>query len=220
MKLTLFVISTIGIYFAYICWQYLPILSVVVLLMLQNILLIYKFEKMKTIKITDKMYSSLMELSKEINSQDHRSMSMPYFFQVQTEKGVVALEGCGDTVYWVDSDGLELRTKEDIEEYIKDYISDEFGDKTAEEISLYFIDKIKGKEADWLLNKDFRRVDIVFEKRYENSFFTAKACQENINANKHHYNKPVTYLNGAFRNPEMELVMKFLCELNGGTLHK
>ena len=42
---------------------------------------------MKTIKISDEMYSSLMELSKEINGQDHRATQMPYLFQVQTKEG-------------------------------------------------------------------------------------------------------------------------------------
>ena len=39
---------------------------------------------MKTIKISDEMYAQLMELSKEINTQNHRHTQMPYIFQIES----------------------------------------------------------------------------------------------------------------------------------------
>ena len=45
---------------------------------------------MKIIEIEDEMYEFLMNLSKELNTQDHRGTAMPYFFQIQTKEKVAA----------------------------------------------------------------------------------------------------------------------------------
>lgn len=45
-------------------------------------------------------------------------------------------------------------------------------------------------------------------------FFTAKACQEHIDANKYHYDNPVVYGIGCWRNPEMIEVIKFMREIS------
>jgi len=50
---------------------------------------------MRTIKVNDEMYEFLINLSKELNTQDHRCTAMPYFFQVQTKEQVPAADGCG-----------------------------------------------------------------------------------------------------------------------------
>lgn len=167
---------------------------------------------MKKIEITDQMYASLMELSKEINSQDHRATRMPYFFQVQTNEEVAVPYGQGTQIWHYD--GSTIETEEEINEAIDDYRDDNLAihvpveelDQQAKEMTL--------EEAGWQKgNRDY-------SKMYQNSFFTAKACKEHIARNKHHYREPVDFLSYAFRNPEMELVMKFLCELSGGELHK
>lgn len=41
-------------------------------------------------------------------------------------------------------------------------------------------------------------------------FFTAEACQKHIDENHYHYNEPVVYGIGAWRNPEMVEVMQQL----------
>lgn len=46
-------------------------------------------------------------------------------------------------------------------------------------------------------------------------FFTAKACQQHIDENHYHYNKPVVYGIGSWRNEEMQLVQKHLIALAG-----
>ena len=63
--------------------------------------------------------------------------------------------------------------------------------------------------------EDARSYQVTTEQRYQNTFFTAKACDEHIRLNHYHYKSPVCYLNHAWRNPEMDLVSKFLCELSG-----
>lgn len=46
-------------------------------------------------------------------------------------------------------------------------------------------------------------------------FFTAKACEEHIEANHYRYNNPKCYGIYAWRNPEMAAVMQYLCSLAG-----
>ena len=162
---------------------------------------------MKTIEITDQMYDFLMELSKEINSQDHRCTRMPYFFQVQTTEAVSVGEGQGEEIWH--QDGSILETQEEIDEAVKELL-----DGTEPMPEDNYEKELTLEEAGWCkVNRDYTEV-------YQEAFFTAKACKEHIAINKHNYREPVDFLSGSFRNPELELVMKFLCELSGGELHK
>ena len=74
---------------------------------------------MKTIQVSDEMYESLMELSKEMTSQDPMGTRMPHLFQVRTTEECAAYNGCGEQI-WVNSEGDELRDGEDIVNHIKD----------------------------------------------------------------------------------------------------
>ncbi len=63
---------------------------------------------MKTIEITDEMYDSLMEISKELNTQNHRSTAMPYFFQIQDETEAIVYEDNGGEIKYIhDGDIIE-----------------------------------------------------------------------------------------------------------------
>ena len=53
----------------------------------------------------------------------------------------------------------------------------------------------------------------IFEYVFNNSFLTEKACREHIECNRHHYRNPVDYLNYAFRNPEMEKLLRILSKI-------
>jgi len=68
---------------------------------------------------------------------------------------------------------------------------------------------------------------VVHEKVYyrnqqvfSNAFFTEDTCKKHIEGNKHHYENATDFLSFAFRNPELELVQQFLCEISGGKIHK
>lgn len=154
---------------------------------------------MKTIEVTDEMYNSLMELSKEMTSQDMRCTQMPHMFQIQTDEEIQVPEGEGKEKFLYAG---EILDKEDLTSLWKE-VQDDY-DGYQEFIDHNHIIDIY--------------TDIV--KKYQNTFLTARACQKHIDANDYHYNKPVVYLNHAWRNPEMELVSKFLCELSKGELHK
>lgn len=160
---------------------------------------------MKTIQITDEMYEALTDISKELNTQDHRATRMPYMIQVSEKREVAAWKGCGD-MHWCGEEGERLDTEEEKNEVIKDYLFDKYGtDDSIEDLADY--------EKDCILEDlGYRELESTYEDELSNFFFTEKALRDQ-------YGKSVnTFLTGV-RNPELEVVMKFLCELTGGKLH-
>jgi len=183
---------------------------------------------MKTIKVTDKMYNFLIGLSKELNTQNHRCTAMPYFFQIRTTEQCAAYPGQGGEI-WVNGEGDELETEEEMREFIQQYIyeNDEsishIDDDEAKKEAKVKVDEMDEYDIEEYLEEthnNWWKVNVTTEHKYQNAFLTEKACREHINSNKHHYRSPVDYLTYAFRNPELERVLKFLCELTGGKLHK
>jgi hypothetical protein len=164
---------------------------------------------MKIIEIEDEMYEFLMNLSKELNTQDHRGTRMPYFFQVQTTKQIAVPEGNGTEAWHYD--GSLIETDEEIQNVVMEI--EEF--ETIDEFNLledYEIEEI-------LENNGWNKVWYDYDTELENAFLTSKACDEHIRVNRHNLKDPINYLSGSFRNPELETVLKFLCELSGGKLH-
>lgn len=180
---------------------------------------------MKTIEVTDEMYNSLMEISKEMNTQDNRCTAKPHLFQVQETKTLPTCDGCGDEI-WVSDDGYEIKSKEALIDIVAEdlYDNDEKyayieGNDAREKATLEAQEMWNENEcSNWLKENDYRRVEVQNVSFLSNCFFTSKACDEHIRINGHNLHEPVNYLTHAFRNPEMELVSKFLCELSGGLI--
>jgi hypothetical protein len=167
---------------------------------------------MKTIEVTDEMYDFLINTSKELNTQDHRGTAMPYFYQIQTKEMVAVPVGNG-TVAW-HFDGTLLDNEEDIKNAIyelKDWDSE--NDDDYYNLTSYDIENI-------LEDNGWSKVNYDMTDVYMNSFLTEKACKEHIKNNKYHYNQPIDFLSYASRNPELEMLLKFLTGLTGGKLHK
>lgn len=166
---------------------------------------------MKTIQLSDETYNFLMDLSKEINTQNHRGTAMPYFFQVQTKHQIAVPEGNGNVAWHYD--GTLIETTEEIIQAIYDYRDGCLTKKAIKEMSI------------WLLESEmelagYNKVNYDYELRLENSFLTEKACLQHIKDNKHNLSQPNDYLSYASRNPQMEKLLKFIIELTGGVLHK
>lgn len=169
---------------------------------------------MKTIQVTDEMYDYLMKLSSELNTQNHRGTAMPYFFQIQTKEEVPAAEGCSIEAWYYDGSKIET---EEIMETIFEY--KEWNMESKEDVDKY--NDFDSYEIEEMLeDMGFYKVNYEISEKYENAFLTEKACKEHIQANYYHYREPIDYLSFAFRNPELEMVFKFLCELSGGEIHK
>ena len=169
---------------------------------------------MKTIEVSDEMYEKLIALATEMITQDPRCTRMPHMFQIRTKKKVYDSGLNGTEVIWIEDGINEIETKEDMLEYLE---------KTGVDIPENF-DNIW--EDNWDLDEfidencpDLRKCSYSWEYEYQNCFLTAKACKEHIESNHYHYNEPVDYLNHAWRNPEMELVSEFLCNLVGKPMY-
>lgn len=184
---------------------------------------------MKTIEITDEMHNSLMELSKEMTAQDMRCTAMPHMFQIRTIEQVAAYPGQDDEI-WVNGEGDELKNEIEIREFIQQYVYENdksvihLDDEQAKQLAKDIVEGMNERDLEEYLkemhNDNWRKVNVTTDHKHQNTFFTAKACEEHIKANDYHYSEPKCYLNHAWRNPEMELVSKFLCELSGGKIHK
>lgn len=173
---------------------------------------------MKTIEVTDEMYDALMEISKEMNTQDHRCTRMPYFFQVQEKEEIPAYDG--DYVLFSHDSELELRDKEDKVEWLKEAVHERTYEFLGWEDEIEDIDSLDEDTLDDIIQECGFDIYYIQEKNiYSNAFFTSKACDEHIRINGHNLKKPSNFLTHAYRNPEMEVVSKFLCELSGGKLH-
>lgn len=166
---------------------------------------------MKTINISDESYEFLMNLSKELNEQDHRGTRMPYFFQVQTRHQIAAPDGDGITAWF--NDGHLVETYEEIKELIE-------GQMIEMELSKQYSSMSDSDKEYFLESIGYKKVYCDYEFRYENAFLTSKACDAHIESNRHNLSSPVNYLSYASRNAELEKLMEILCGLTGGTLHQ
>lgn len=169
---------------------------------------------MKTIQVSDEMYEFLTELSVELNLQDHRATAMPYFFQVQHQKQISVPSGCGTEGWHLD--GTILTTVDEIKEAVFEYKDWDLDDPEHQVL----FEKLDEWAIDEIMDENYTKINIDTEDVYDNAFLTEKACKAHIVANKHHYGNPQDFLTHAFRNPELEKVMEFLCGITNGKLHK
>jgi hypothetical protein len=176
-------------------------------------------KQMKTIQVTDEMHDALMALSKEMTTQDNRGTAIPHLFQIKETNKVPAHDGFGDKLFYNQDLELELRDSEEIKEWICENIDTL---EVSEDVNTFDIINVMDDSElnEILLDNNFSEFYDSDGHTYSNAFFTSKACDEHIRINRHNLHQPINYLNHAFRNPEMELVSKFLCELTGGKLRK
>ena len=162
---------------------------------------------MKTIEVTDEMHEFLMNLSKELTTQNHRGTAMPYIFQIQTQEEVPAADGNGMEAWYCD--GSKIESEEEIIQAIADYLEIEPSEVTESEY----------ERAEFLEEAGYRKIYYEMKEKLQNAFLTSKACDEHIRLNNYHYNNPVNYLSHTFRNPELETLLKFVCGLTGKEIH-
>lgn len=176
---------------------------------------------MKTIQISDELYERLLEISKELNSQNHLGTAMPYLFQVKDIRRMPTFE-------WVDVKWYEFvntdrqssfdapETKEKLLKMVKEEYENS-DEETPLDLEDYNEDELESVlyEKFWYEKLPYTEIEVL-----TNWFFTRKAVENHIERNSYHYSKPESYLTHSFRNPDMETVMEFLCQISWGELHK
>ncbi len=177
-----------------------------------------------TLEIDQEVYNQLVELAKEMTTQDMRGTRMPHMFQIRDWKKVYDAEMNGNNMIWLDrNDNIEIETVEELLDYLKHSVDFEFDEDEVKEMwdswkDMMFNDDLK----DWFEENgiELEEYSYSLEPEYTNCFLTAKAAQEHLDSNYYHYHKNAdVYLNHAWRNPEADLVSGFLCGLVGKDLH-
>jgi hypothetical protein len=166
---------------------------------------------MKSIEISEEMYSKLVELATEMTTQDPRMTRMPHMFQIRDWERDYDWNLNGDTRCWIDraDDYLVIETLDEFKEYLSDNGIDE-----PENIDELWEDT--WDLQDWISDNCNNLEQCSYSMRavYKNCFLTAKAAEEHLESNDYHYHKNSdVYLHHAWRNPEAELVTEFLCSL-------
>ncbi len=149
----------------------------------------------------------IINLSKEMKTQDNRSTAQPYGLTIMQEQEEARPDGCGEhllyrwleeTYYEDDWDSF----KEDCLEY---YEEDSLIHKTVKELNS-FNEVMSGfglSDDMGLESFNYDLVDTV--KPYQFQFFlTEKACFNHIDRNRHNLREPKSYGVCLTRNPEME----------------
>lgn len=161
---------------------------------------------MKLVAISDEYYDFLVNLSRELNTQDNRGTASPYFYQVKQKKKVPGPDGNGERE-WLDPSG-EPCDEDERSRAIADHQGwDDLPDHEINEL-LETLDDYYKESVLWKLG--YSEYWYTWEDEWENAFLTEKACKEHIRLNHYHYNEPVDFLTHATRNPELEKLISFL----------
>ena len=150
---------------------------------------------MKTITISDETAAFLSELTFRLETGNGRGTADPYYFTVRKFIDVAVPDGCGDKVMYFDSQDCESYTEEEAKENAIEHEM-EFDDYVEERCNKY---------------------DVKEEERYENFFFTLEGYQQHVKMNGHNIsrvcNKYDSYVDHAYRNPEIAGVLKAIKEI-------
>lgn len=174
---------------------------------------------MKTIEVSDEDYVILMELSKELQTQDNNGQAFPYFWEPSSEKLVCNVNDEGEEVFVYDYDSSERYSLEEYSKHDpklwKQYLVEE---KYEDEIRVYDEEE---DSSDWFLyvkyNADNARVITQdWERKCEHNPSLFMSDVKNFcETNQHHLGRhPHTYSHSFFRMPKMEALVVALCRLN------
>jgi len=126
---------------------------------------------MKTIEVTDEMHDFLMELSKELTTQDNRCTAMPYFFQIQETVEVPTGDGMGDEEVWVCDGEICLRDEVDIKEAIFEYKEWDLEDKDHQKE----YDDLDSYDRDEVLEHNYQKFNVTTHHTYKKCIPNSKS---------------------------------------------
>jgi len=170
---------------------------------------------MKLIQVSDEEYKQLMEIARELNTQDNCGTADPFWFLFDKQK-LPTSSTYSDKYLWHNSDW------EASEEEVQELLKDKKDDFTKE------YRKLEKESKEFYPHTD--EVDLhrrVMERMgYEQVFytevatcpkgvfFTEKACKAWAKANRHHLSSQAyNFVASLWRNAEMQLIRKILLTL-------
>lgn len=173
---------------------------------------------MKTIKISDEDYKTLMELSKELQEQDNHGNAFPYFWEPRSKKLEVNIHNEG-SVTRIYHDG-EMYSPKSLAEY-DDELWEEF---ITKECDLLWNEQCYSEdyESEWIAFIDCKSdweyqvwtEDWKQSTDHNPSLFLSDV-QNYCKTNTHHLGRdPGTYARTIWRMPKMEALVKAVYRLN------
>ena len=169
---------------------------------------------MKQIKINEQDYEFLKDLQHELNTQDNDGTADPLYWMVMEKKKVLARDGeprvpYDDGAYSLDE--LVQIINEEIKEYDQD-MQDEWETQTdhndIEDVAEFAYYMLDWKHINY--NDIYYVKDEDYISHFSGAFLTKRACKKHIETNMHHYREPRTYAMCAYRNYELERLLKIL----------
>ena len=166
---------------------------------------------MKTIQVSDEDYEFLKDLQYELSTQTNDGNADPVFWGIMEDEEVAVPEGFGESkiVYddgsWTVEEAIN-QVNEVIHEYGNDAIS-EWNDvwkENASDIAEFMNNTLK-----W----DVGVLDFVTEERicrFTGAFLTKREAKRYVDTYGYNHNNPRTYAMTAFRNFELERLLKIL----------
>jgi hypothetical protein len=177
---------------------------------------------MKTIELSDEDYDTLMELSKEYQTQSNDGNAFPYFWEPSSSKLVLNRNGEGE-VTKIYKDGEEYTPQQFAElneDYFNQFIENKLsGDETYPKIK-YDSKDFYRIEEDWIEEIELDGMgDVVtydWEDNTEHNPSLFKSDVKNfIKFNYYHLGKdPHTYARTVWRMDKMEALISILCRIN------
>ena len=169
---------------------------------------------MKEIKINESDYAFLKELQNELNTQTTDGNADPVFWGVLEDYETLTFEGEGEARIPYDDRAYNL------EELVEEIDADSEYFSTSVKDEWNSVDKSSLDDVMDFVNKNWNEGNIIGEpywveakdkiSRYTGAFITKRACQEYIEHYGYNHNNPRTYAMTAFRNFELERLLKIL----------
>ena len=173
---------------------------------------------MKTIRVSDEDYKTLMELSKELQTQQNHHQAFPYFWEAASEKLVPNVNDEGEIVTYV-KDGERISLEYYAEEHPKLY--EEFLDEediAFESGNVDYREDLKEKWGEFIKEWDMdvcRYTEDWEQSTDHNPSLFLSDVQDYIKYNSHHLGrKPRTYANTIWRMAKMESLVACIYKLN------
>ena len=144
---------------------------------------------MKTITVTDEQYDFLKNLSHELQTQDNLCTEFPLYVVYSRQEICLNDErtGLAENVHTI---------------YINQFDSEDYCD-SEEELEA----KIKEEDGN---RDDYEEITVGDINRFESAFLTRKGAEDYIKIQGHHMRKPFIYVEGLYRNYEMQEVRNIL----------
>ena len=164
------------------------------------------------VDIPQEDFEFLKELQHELNTQDIDGNAQPVFWGVIEEKETYVPEDCGDYKVITYDDGRWTLEEaiEEVDSLISEYaeeIQNEWKELDKSDIS-----DVYNFMKDYLMD-DIALYDVVKEdvlNKNTGAFLTKRACKQYCEKYSYNHNNPHTYAMTAYRNFELERLLKIL----------